>query len=45
MNPDDPDGWLDEAEDKETTDNERDDHEGAPVVDYVDLDEVSDQDA
>jgi hypothetical protein len=33
MNPDDPDEWRDEAEDEETTDNERDDHEGVPVVD------------
>lgn len=31
--PDDPDNWRDEAEDKETTDAERDDHEGVPVVD------------
>ena len=32
--PDDPDNYTDEAEDKETTDNERDDHEGWPVVDW-----------
>jgi hypothetical protein len=31
--PDDPDGWRDEAEDKESTDAERDDREGVPVVD------------
>jgi len=33
VEPDDPDGWQDEAEDKETTDNERDDYENVPVVD------------
>ena len=35
MDPDDPDNWQDEAEDKETTDNERDDREGVPVVDII----------
>lgn len=41
MEPDDPDNWQDEAEEKvddtnamfEGTDNERDDHESVPVVD------------
>ena len=33
MDPDDPDNWRDEAEDKESTDAERDDREGVPVVD------------
>lgn len=33
VDPDDPDAYLDEAEDKETTDNERDDHDDVPVVD------------
>jgi hypothetical protein len=31
--PDEPDEWRDEAEDKESTDAERDDREGVPVVD------------
>ncbi len=31
--PDDPDNYADEAEDKATTDEERDDAEGMPVVD------------
>jgi hypothetical protein len=31
--PDEPDEWRDEAEDKESTDNERDDREKVPVVD------------
>jgi hypothetical protein len=35
MDPDDPDAFLDEAEDKETTDNERDDAEGVPTVDVA----------
>jgi hypothetical protein len=35
MDPDDPDNWQDEAEDKESTDNERDDFEEVPVVDLL----------
>jgi hypothetical protein len=34
MDPDDPDNWRDEAEDKESTDNERDDREQVPPPDY-----------
>jgi hypothetical protein len=33
MEPEDPDNWRSEAEDKETTDNERDDAQDVPVVD------------
>jgi hypothetical protein len=33
VDPDDPDNYTDEAEDKETCDNERDDRESVPVVD------------
>lgn len=32
VEPDDPDNWVDEAEDKETTDNERADFEEWPVI-------------